>query len=151
MKFSKMKKDDLELMSYKDITFLILEEYKELNTAELFNKIKEKLEMTDKEYEAKIADYYMMLSTDKRFILLDNGNWDLGKRHKSDKVIDIEDDEDDENIDEEEEIKDKSDYDEEDDIDNYDKDNNDDEFDDDSDDSLGDLVIVDDDELELEQ
>ena len=40
MSLSKMKKEDLELLSNKDITNLILEESKKpINTAELFKKI----------------------------------------------------------------------------------------------------------------
>lgn len=149
MKFDKLKKEDLELMSYKDITNLILEEKKELNTAELFTIIKDKLDMTQKEFESKIADYYTTLTTDKRFILLENGKWDLRKRHKSDKIININDDEDEES--EEELLKSKDDEDSFDDVDNYDNENNDDDFEDDDDDSLKDLVIIDEDELELEQ
>ena len=40
MRLDKMKKEDLELLSYKDITNLILEESKNpLNTADIFKKI----------------------------------------------------------------------------------------------------------------
>ena len=40
MKISKMKKEDLELLSNKDITKLVLEESKKpMNTADLFKKI----------------------------------------------------------------------------------------------------------------
>ena len=39
MKVDKMKKEDLELMSYNDIANLILEERKKKTTEELFKKI----------------------------------------------------------------------------------------------------------------
>ena len=39
MKVDKMKKEDLELMSYNDIANLILEESTKKTTAELFKKI----------------------------------------------------------------------------------------------------------------
>ena len=93
MSLSKMKKEDLELLSNKDITNLILEENKKpLNTAELFKKIIKLLELPDSVFESKIGDYYTALSTDKRFILLDDGTWDLRSRHKFDEVhIDMND------------------------------------------------------------
>ena len=86
----KVKKEELELMSNKDIAELILENSKRtINTADLFNKIIKLLELPESTFENKIADFYTSLSTDKRFILLDNGNWDLRKRHTSDKVIKV--------------------------------------------------------------
>ena len=38
MELAKMKKEDLELLSYKDITYYILEEEGKMNTADLFKK-----------------------------------------------------------------------------------------------------------------
>ena len=40
-------------------------------------------------FENKVADFYTSLSTDKRFILLDNGKWDLRSNHTSDKIIKV--------------------------------------------------------------
>ena len=98
MSLKTMKKEDLELMNNKDITYLILEERKRtLNTADLFKKIIKLLDLPESTFENKIADYYTALSTDKRFILLENGTWDLRNRQKSDKVIKaVVDDEEDE-------------------------------------------------------
>ncbi len=135
------KKEELELLSYKEITKIILEETPGLNTAEVFTKIKELLDLTEKEYEDKIGDYFTSLATDKNFIMLEDGSWDLKKRHKS-KGIDLEEDEDDEieEIDDFEEDKEKDfSYDDAAD-DNYDE----------ADDDLKDLVVVDEDELEQE-
>ena len=86
----KMKKEELELISNKDIAAMILEDSKRtLNTADIFKKIIKLLELPESTFEAKIADFYTALSTDKRFILLPNGKWDLRSNHTSDKVIKI--------------------------------------------------------------
>ncbi len=149
MELNNMKKEDLELLSHKDITNLILMETKKpLNTASLFQKIVSLLELPDSYFETKIADYYTALTTDKRFILLEDGTWDLRSRHTSDKVIKIEDDDEDEE--EEEEMEDKDDLiDSLDEEDNYD-DADDEDYDDDTNEELKDLVVIDEDELELE-
>lgn len=134
------KKEELELLSYKEITKIILEQTPGLNTAEVFTKIKTLLGLTDKEYEDKIGDYYTSLATDKNFIMLEDGSWDLSYRHKSQKV-DLEEEEDElEEMDdiEENEEKDFS----------YD-DTQEDNYDD-TDDDLKDLVVVDEDELDQE-
>ena len=74
MSIKKMTKEELELLSNKDITNLILEESKKsMNTADLFKKIIKLLELPDSTFESKIADYYTALATDKRFILLSDG------------------------------------------------------------------------------
>ena len=95
MSLKKMSKEDLELLSNKDITSLILEESKKSkNTADLFKKIIELLELPASTFEKKIGDYYTSLATDKRFILLEDGTWDLRSRHTSDKVVKIADEDD---------------------------------------------------------
>ena len=146
----KMKKDELELLSNKDIAALILEDAnKSFNTADLFKKIIKLLELPESSFEAKIADFYTALSTDKRFILLDNGKWDLRSNHTSDKVLKIRIDDEDEDEDEEkEEDEDENSYD---DIeeDNYD-DTEEEEYDEETNEELKDLVVIDEDELELE-
>lgn len=147
MNINKMSKEELELLSNKDITYYLLEDSKKsINTADLFKKIIKLLELPESSFDAKIGDYYTALATDKRFILLEDGTWDLRSRHTSDKVVklvdsDEEEDEDEEEV-EKEEIEDEIEE------DNYD--DNDDIYDD-NDDDLKDLVIIDEDELELEQ
>ena len=149
MSLSKMKKEDLELLSNKDITNLILEENKKpLNTAELFKKIIKLLELPDSVFESKIGDYYTALSTDKRFILLDDGTWDLRSRHTSDKVVKVTDEEDEED---EETDADSEQLDQEEDIEEDDYDDTDEEYDEDTNEELKDLVVIDEDELEQEQ
>ena len=138
MNLKNMKKEDLELLSNKDITNLILEEKGCQNTADLF-------ELPNSVFENKIGDYYTSLTTDKRFILLEDGKWDLRSRHTSDKLVKVieEDDED--------EIEDIKEEEEEEIEDNYDSIENDEDDIDDSEDDLKDLVVLDEDELELEQ
>ena len=147
MSLKKMKKEELELLSNKDIACLILDENKKsMNTAELFKQIISLLELPESTFENKIADFYTALSTDKRFILLKDGTWDLRNHHTSDKVVKVTEDDDDE-----EEVEEKEDNEEEEtDEDNYD-DQEPEDYDEDTNEELKDLVILDEDELELEQ
>lgn len=146
MDIKKMSKDELELLSNKDITFHLLDNSKEsINTANLFKEIIKLLGLPKSDFETKIGDYYTALATDKRFILLDDGTWDLRSRHTSDKVVKIIDNEEEE----EEEIP-KEEVQEEIEEDNYDdNDDTDDVYDKEED--LKDLVVIDEDELELEE
>lgn len=146
MSIKKMTKEDLELLSNKDITNLLLEESKKSkNTADLFKKIIELLELPANTFENKIGDYYTSLATDKRFILLKDGTWDLRSRHTSDKIIKVsEEDDDEEDTEDNEEPEDESTEDSYDDID-------DEDYDEDTNEELKDLVVIDEDELELEQ
>lgn len=142
----KIPKEELELMSNKDIAALILENSKRtINTADLYKKIMKLLSLPESSFESKIADFYTSLSTDKRFILLANGKWDLRKKHTSDKVVKVtneedEDEEDDEPTTQADEIEE----------DNYD-DTDDEDYDDEANEELKDLVVIDEDELELEE
>ena len=102
MKLSKMKKDDIELLSYTNIAKLYLEENKiTMTTADLFKEVCKLLELSDSEYQDKIADFFQSLTTSKEFILLEDGKWDLKSNHKVKIVMDDlyeEKDEDDEDI-----------------------------------------------------
>lgn len=142
MSIKKMTKEDLELLSNKDITNLLLTENGKMNTADLYKEIIRLLELPASTFDSKIGDYYTSLSTDKRFILLEDGMWDLKSRHTSDKSVMLieEDDEELEEIKEEEEEEDS-----------FDSPADDEEDYDDTDDDLKDLVVLDEDELELEQ
>lgn len=150
MNIKKMPKEELELMSNKDITFYLLEDSKKsINTAELFNQIIDLLELPKNSFDQKIGDYYTSLSTDKRFILLEDGTWDLRSRHTSDKVIKVVDnDEDDDDDDDDDDIKEE--IPEEIEEDSYD-DTDDDYTEEPTEEDLKDLVIIDEDELELEE
>ena len=112
MSIKNMTKEDLELLSNKDITNLLLEEKGKQTTPDLFKKIIKLLELPESTFDQKIGDYYTSLTTDKRFILLEDGTWDLRSRHTSDKIIKVDEDEDEdieeieEEVDEEEETDD---------------------------------------------
>ena len=83
MKLSKMTKEELEQLSYTNIAKLYLEENKTtMNTADLFRQVCTLLELSESEYQAKIADFFQSLTTSKEFILLADGKWDLKSNHK---------------------------------------------------------------------
>lgn len=140
-----IKKEEVENLSYKDITFIILDkEKKGFNTLELFTKIIELLELPSSTIENKIGDYYTSLTTDKRFILVD-GIWDLRNRHTSDKIIVDSLEEEEAYLDEIKEddgvLEDEYGDDYTDDVDV------DDTFDDNGDDDLADLVVLDEEDM----
>ena len=147
MKLEKMKKEDLELLSYKDITYYILEEQGKKNTADLFKEIVTLLSLPASSFEQKIGDYYTSLTTDKRFIMLEDGCWDLKSHHTSDKLIKVVDYDEDE---EQEDMKEETGTADEMLEDNYDSGDNDDDDYTDAEEDLKDLVVVDEDELGLE-
>ena len=144
MKLKDMEKEELESLSYTDLTEMILvENKKSMNTASIFKTICKLLELSEEEYSNKIGDYYTSLTTDKRFILLDNAEWDLKDKHKVEIVLDDEEDEEeafdeefDESDDPEEDISESVEI-------------TDDEVDLDDDD-MEDLTIVEDDEIDEE-
>lgn len=137
MKLKDIPKDELELMGYDDIAYIILEESnKKMKITDLFQKICDVLGLSEKDFENQIADFFGMLTTDKKFIMLENGYWDLRTRH-SEKFVVEEDDEEYEDVIEEEPVEEET----EEDV-YYDEDRDDDPDDDD----LKDLVIIDEDE-----
>ncbi len=143
MKLSEMRPNELELMSYADLTYAILkEEKKPMNTPTIFHKICDLLEYSEDEFSSKIGDYYTSLTLDKRFVLLDNNEWDIRDNHSIKIELDEEDEEEDEEIEDEEENEEEQDdndtiYDDENDIT-------------DDDDDIDDLSILSEDE-ELEE
>lgn len=137
MKTVKLTSEQLEIMSYTDVANLVLTEYgKKMKIQDLFQKVIKLMQLPEEYFESKIGDFFGLLSTDKRFIMVEKGYWDLRDNHSSKISLDALDDEDEEeiiNIDsEDEEIEDEEEviYDEE-------------TVDDDEDDSLKDLVIMD--------
>ena len=145
MNIKNMSKEDLELLSNKDITNLLLEEKGKQTTPDLFKKIIKLLELPESTFDNKIGDYYTSLTTDKRFVLLEDGTWDLRSRHTSDKILKIEEDEE-EDL---EEIEEDEEQDEE--TEDFDSIDSDEDDIDDNDDDLKDLVVLDEDEIEEEQ
>lgn len=147
MNLKNMKKEELELLSFTDLTEMILKEAKKsMNTPSIFKKICNLLELSDEDYQSKIGDYYTSLTTDKRFIHLENAEWDLRDRHKVE-IIDYDEDDEDEETDEEE-VEDAL---ESEDNDNEEESIDEDILDDeslDTDDDLEDLSIIDDEEMD---
>ena len=145
MKLDKMTKEELELMPYTELAALYLKEHgKTMNTADLFKAICNLLELPESVYVDKIADFFASLTTNKDFILLEDGTWDLKSNHSvklnMDDIYEEKEDLEEENTDNEDEVEDAE---EPDDIDSLDDEN----YIDDDDDDLSELTIVNDDEL----
>lgn len=143
MKFKDLSKEELSLLSYTDLTNMIIKENKKsMKTAEIFKKICDALGYNEEVYAEKIGDYYTSLMTDKRFVLLEDTTWDLKDNH----VIPLE-------LDDEDEIEEVNDSDEEDEDEAEDSEEDidtvisDDDMEDIEDD-IEDLSIVDENELE---
>ena len=151
MKLNKMPKDELESYSYIELTKMILnEEKKSLNTPQIFKKICKLLDLSNEEYENKISDFYTNLTTDKSFILLNDGTWDLRDHHSTQINLEETEEDDEDSLEAEEEIEEEMndmapeeyhDMDDDSDIDDTDIDDVDDLDEDD-------LTIVDEDDLE---
>ena len=143
---SEMSKESLEMLSYAKIAELYLKENKKpMNTADLFKEVCKLLDLSDEEYQERIADFFESLTTSKEFILLSDGNWDLKINHSVkidiDDIYEESDSEEDEDVTYDENISEE---------DNYDDDYSDNTDDDLLDDDYADLTIVDDEELEDE-
>lgn len=148
MKLKDLSKEDLEVLSFGEITELVLvEKGSKMKIVDIFKKICLLLKMSDAEFENKIADYFELISTDKKFIVLDKGYCDLRKKHTPKLVI--EDDEEDivepEVI--EDEVKEELEEESENDI-FYDNSSDEDDVED-NDDELTDFIVVDEDETSM--
>lgn len=142
----KLTQEEIDTMSYDDVAYLILESIKKkMKIQELFKNVIESMNLPKEEFSNGIADFFELLITDKRFIMLEDGYWDLKINHNT-KIILDEEDEDEEDI--------HIDLDEEDDIIIEDEDEDDSEInydedstpDDDEDDGLDNLIILDEEE-----
>ena len=140
MAIAKLTNEQLDSMSYTDIAEYVLEQKgKKMKIADLFTEVI-KLRGDDPKaiFEDKIGDFFGLVSSDNRFVMLDKGLFDLSKKHKNSINMNL-DEEDEEEIilDEEEEQEDEDiiDYDEAIDVD-----------DDQEEDDYKDLVIIDSDD-----
>lgn len=144
MELKNMPREELEILSYTDLAVLILkEENKSLNTPSIFRIICDLLGYTDEEFASKIGDFYTSLTIDKRFVFLENNEWDLREKHAVELVVDDEEDDLEEEVEDEEEeemVEEES----EEDIDAVIEDDDLEDVDDD----LDDLAILSDEELE---
>jgi DNA-directed RNA polymerase subunit delta len=145
MKLKDLTKAELEAMSYDDIAELILKETnRQMKINELFKEVCNLLELSEAEFMDKLPAFFDVLSTDQRFIMLENGLWDLKVKHSVKVVVDNEDE--DEDVEEDLDLEDLEEEVEEEDI--FTDDNDDDDLTDDDDD-LKDLVIIDEDEEQM--
>lgn len=139
MKFKTINKEDLETMPFDDIAYIILKEKgKKMKINDIFKIICDELNLGEDAFENQIADFFALLATEKRFIQLEKGYWDLRENHTSEiNIKDIEEELEDDELTEEKEDEDIEEHESDfyDDIDETD--------DDDTDDDLRDLVIVD--------
>ncbi len=139
MKKINLSEEELATMSYDDVAHVILEENgKKMKIQDLFKEVIKVMNLGDNAFEEHLADFFELLSTDKRFIMIEKGFWDLKINHSTKIVID--DDEDEDEIIEVEEINEKTEEEELEEI-NYDEEILDD---DETEDELKDLVIMDD-------
>ena len=146
MKLKDLTKEELEAMSYDDIAELVLkEENRQMKINELFKKVCDLLGLSEDEFMDKLPAFFDVLSTDQRFIMVENGLWDLKAKHSVKVVVDNEEEE--EDIEEDLDLEDlEEEQPEEEDI--FTDDNDDDDLTDDDDD-LKDLVIIDEDEEQM--
>ena len=98
MKFTTVKKEDLETLSFDDIAYIILKEKgKKMKIADLFRIICDTLDLGESVYENQMGDFFALMSTEKRFIQLEKGYWDLRENHTAEiSIKEIEDELDDE-------------------------------------------------------
>lgn len=113
MRIENLTKEELENYSYDDLAYMILkQEGHKMKIHDLFSRICKLLDLNEKAYEDKIADFFQLLSTEKRFLMLEDGYWDLRDNHSKKVIIDedeedfveVIDDETEEDEDEEEDI-----------------------------------------------
>lgn len=137
MKSITLTEEEIASMSYDDVAYLILEKNQsKMKIQDLFKEVIKSMNLGESAFEEHLADFFELLSTDKRFIMVDKGFWDLKINHSTKLVIEDEDEED-EIIEEEPIIETEEDEEEI----NYDEEILDD---DDAEDDLKDLVIMDD-------
>ena len=146
MKLKELTKAELEAMSYDDIAELVLKETnRQMKINELFKEVCSLLELSENEFMDKLPAFFDVLSTDQRFLMLENGLWDLKVKHSVKVVVDNEDEEE---VEEDLDLEDLEEEIEEDEEDIFQDDNDDDDLTDDDDD-LKDLVIIDEDEEQM--
>ena len=140
MNIRELPLEKLELLSYADIAYELLKlDKKTKTTPKLFGEVCKLLKLPEDAMYEMIGDFYTTLTTDQRFLLLDNAEWDLKDNHSVKAIVDEEDEEEEEEESEEEpeETEDEAVTGNE---ENYD--------DDEEDDDLSDLAILTEEEME---
>lgn len=138
MKLKSVTEEQLETMSYDDVAYTILKEKgKKMKLIDLFNGVCDVMNLDQRVKDDYIADFFTLLSTEKRFIGLDKGYWDLRENHTSKiELSDLEDEDEEDteinNVEDETEVEEDMYIDETRDID-----------DDETEDEYKDLVVID--------
>ena len=141
MNVRKMTKEELEQLSHSDIAYELLKEDKKTkNTAKLFDEVCKLLEIDENSKMDMIGDFYTNLTTDKRFLLLENAEWDLKEAHSVKMVVE-EDDDDEQDVDVEDALQEEQVPEETIEEENYDEQGDDLE-------DIGDLVVVTEEEMD---
>ena len=136
MKKINLTEEEIASLSYDDVAYIILEQNgKKMKIQDLFKEVIKLMNLNESAFEEHLADFFELLSTDKRFIMVEKGYWDLKINHSTKLIIDDEEDEE-EIVEDIEEIQEED----EEEI-NYNEEIVDD---DDAEDDLKDLVILDD-------
>ena len=92
MKLTEMTQNELNLLSYTEIAYRYLKENKvTLKIPDLFKQVCKLLSFNDTQYANKIGDFYTSITMDKRFIVLENNEWDLRENHSVELVVDDDD------------------------------------------------------------
>ena len=95
MKTIKLTEEELLSMSYDDVAYKILENNKKkMKIQDLFKEVIKIMNLSETAFEEHLVDFFELLSTDKRFIMVDKGYWDLKINHKTKLIIEEEDEED---------------------------------------------------------
>ena len=104
MNVRQMPLDELELLSYADIAYELLKLDKKPKTPPvLFGEVCGLLDINEDNMMDMIGDFYTSLTTDKRFVLLDNSEWDLKEFHIIKPIVDDEDEEEEDSLEEQSE------------------------------------------------
>ena len=128
--------EEIDNLGYDELAYKILEETnKKMKITDLFKQICDLKGLSEADYENLIGDFFEILTTDKKFIMLENGFWDLKSRHSEKLVVEEDDDF------EEEPEEAEAETDDEENLDNY---YDEDEVDDDTENDLKDLVVIED-------
>ena len=136
-KLNELTEEEIENLGYDELAYKILEETnKKMKITDLFRQVCDLKGLSEADYENLIGDFFEILTTDKKFIMLENGFWDLKSRHSEKLVVEEDDDFEEETEEPDEEEEEETDVD-----DNY---YDEDEVEDDSDNDLKDLVVIDD-------
>ena len=82
MKLKGITEEQLETMSYDDVAYEVLKANgKKMSLSDLFDAVCDLMHLDKALKEEYIAEFFTLLSTEKRFIKLDKGFWDLRENH----------------------------------------------------------------------